>query len=385
VTKRIYLDYNATTPLRTEVLEAMLPFLKQDFGNASSIHNFGREARAAVDDARWRLAPIFGCAEGEIVFTSGGTEANNLAVLGVARHAKAAGKGNHIITTRIEHHCVLHACRHLEQREGFAVTYLPVSREGVVDPEDVRHAFRGDTVLVSVMWANNETGTVQPVEEISAICRERGVPFHTDAVQAFGKIPVRAATTDLLAISAHKFYGPKGAGALFVRKGVVIEPQIVGGAQEHEKRAGTENVAAIVGLARAAELAVAEQPDEAIRFHELTEELYARLAARIPVIHRNGHTQRRVPNTLSVSFENLDGETLLMNLDLEGLAVSSGSACAAGAIEPSHVLMAMGVPEELATASVRFSLGRETTAADVETASDVTSRVVTNLRSCVSA
>jgi cysteine desulfurase len=387
----IYLDYNATTPLREEVLEAMLPFLRENYGNPSSIHSFGRAARVALDEARWRLAQLLGCDEGEIVFTSGGTEAANLAVLGAARAAKVVGK-NHIITSSIEHHCVLHACRYLEKCEGFAVTYLPVSRDCLVDPEEVRRAICKETALVSVMWANNETGTVQPVAEIEAICRERGVLFHTDAVQAFGKIASERGSAgvserntstlpaDLLSISAHKFYGPKGVGALVVKKGTKIHPTMHGGAQEREKRAGTENVAGIVGMARAAELAVAEQAAEETRLRELTETFWRDLSGRVTGVHRNGHPTRRVANTASVSFEGVDGEALLMNLDLEGVAVSSGAACAAGAIEPSHVLLAMGVPLELAKATVRFSLGRNTTAADVEATRGIVEKVVQRLR-----
>ncbi len=379
----IYLDYNSTTPLRAEALEAMLPFLRENYGNPSSIHGFGREARVALDDARWRLAKLLGCNEGEIVFASGGTEAANLAVLGSARAGRVSGK-KHIITSSIEHHCVLHACHYLEKCEGFEVTYLPVSRGCLVSPEDVRRAIRKETALVSVMWANNETGTVQPVAEIAASCRERGVLFHTDAVQFFGKREWEngrmGEAADLISISAHKFGGPKGVGALVVRKGTKLHPIIHGGAQEREKRAGTENVAGIVGMARAAELALAEQASEEIRLRALTEKMWGELSARIAGVHRNGHPEKRVGNTLSVSFEGVDGEALLMNLDLEGAAASSGSACAAGAIEPSHVLLAMGVPLALAKATVRFSLGRSTTEADVEPACGIVEKVVTRLR-----
>jgi cysteine desulfurase len=354
---RIYADHNATTALAAEALEAMLPYLREKFGNPSSVHIFGREARAAVDDARARLAGLLGAQEGEIVFTGGGTEADNTAVFGVARARRA--RGRHIIASRIEHHAVLHACQRLEKLGECELTWLPVDRQCRVDPDDLRRAIRDDTVLVSVMSANNETGTLQPVGELAAICRERGVPFHTDAVQSFGKQPVNVTDwgVDLLSISAHKFHGPKGVGALYIRRGTPCDPLLVGGSHENDRRAGTENVAAIVGMARAAELAVASLATEPPRLFDLTEKLAAGILAGIEGAHRNGHPRQRIANTVNFSFEGCEFEGLLLGLDLEGIAVSSGSACAVGSLEPSHVLKAMGLPHNLARAAVRFSFG----------------------------
>lgn len=377
---RIYADHNATTPLAPEVLEAMLPYLQQHFGNPSSIHAFGREARAAVDDARLRMAKLLGCRESEIVFTAGGTEADNTAIFGMARAGRA--KGRHVITSRIEHHAVLHSCQQLEQRGECEVTYLPVSGECLVDPDDLRKAIRDETVLVSIMSANNETGTVQSIKELAGICRERDIPFHTDAVQSFGKLPVSLEEwgVDLLTLAAHKFYGPKGVGLLYVRRGTKFEPLLVGGSHETERRAGTENVAGIVGMARAAERAVARLPGERTRLWALTEEFVTGVMNRITGVRRNGHPTSRVPNTTNLSFADCNGEALLFKLDLEGIAVSGGSACAAGALEPSHVLTAMGLPRELASAAVRFSFGELTTAPDVADAVEVLARVVAGLR-----
>ncbi len=374
--RRIYLDHNATTPLAPEVLAAMLPYFAKHYGNASSIHVFGREARAAIDNARVRLARLLGAREDEIIFTGGGTEADNTVIFGVARARR--DKGRHIITSQIEHEAVLHACRHLERRGECEVTYLPVSRACLVNPDDLRRAIRNDTVLVSIMSANNETGTIQPVKELAAVCRERGVPFHTDAVQSFGKEPVNVAEwgVDLLSVAAHKFYGPKGVGLLYVRHGTKFEPLLMGGSHENERRAGTENVPGIVGLAAAAELAVAKQPEESRRLWALTE----RLAVQLPDAERNGHPTQRLANTLNVSFAGCDGSALLMALDLEGVAASAGSACAAGALEPSHVLGAMGLPRELARAAVRFSFGTGNTEADVDHLLDVLPRLVERIR-----
>jgi cysteine desulfurase len=379
--KRIYADYNATTPLAPEALEAMLPYLKEHFGNASSVHVFGREARAAIDDARVRVAKLLGAQEGEIVFTGGGTEADNTAVFGVVRASRKRGS-RHIVTSSIEHHAVLHACQYLEKTGECEVTYLPVSRDCFVDPGDLRKAIRDDTVLVSVMSANNETGTIQPVKELAAICRERGVTFHTDAVQSFGKAPVNVNDwgVDLLSIAAHKFYGPKGAGALYVRRGTKFDPLLLGGSHENDRRAGTENVATIVGMAKAAELATAKMQEEQRRLFELTENLGERITQEINGAHRNGHTKRRIGNTINFSFEGCEEEGLLLGLDLEGAAVSSGSACAVGSLEPSHVLKAMGLPHELARAAVRFSFGRDSTTADVVSILEALVRVVERLR-----
>jgi len=380
--RRIYADHNATTPLAPEALEAMTPYLRRHFGNASSVHVFGREARAAIDDARARMAGLLGAQESEIVFTGGGTESDNTAVFGVARALRA--KGRHIIASSIEHHAVLHACQYLETRGECEVTWLPVNRECQVDPDDLRRALRPDTVLVSVMSANNETGTIQPVKELAALCRERGVTFHTDAVQTFGKLPVNVNNwgVDLLSASAHKFYGPKGVGLLYVRRGTKMDPLLFGGSHENERRAGTENVAAIVGMARAAELATVpmKMGGEHGRLWGLTERLALGITEHISGAHRNGHSVQRIGNTLNFSFEGCQEEGLLLGLDLEGVAVSSGSACAVGSLEPSHVLKAMGLPPDLARAAVRFSLGAGNTAEDVGDILGALKRVIVRLR-----
>ncbi len=378
--KRIYADHNATTPLAPEVLEAMLPYFREHFGNASSVHIFGREARAAIDDARVSVANLLDAQEGEIVFTGGGTEADNTAIFGVARARR--DKGRHIVTSSIEHHAVLHACQYLEKLGECEVTYLRVNRDCLVDPADLRQAIRKDTVLVSVMSANNETGSIQPVKELAAICRERGVPFHTDAVQSFGKLPVDVNDwgVDLLSISAHKFYGPKATGALYVRRGTKLDPHLVGGSHENDRRAGTENVAGIVGMARAAGFATGNMANEQIRLFELTEKLAAGILQRISGAHRNGHAKQRIANTVNFSFEGCEEEGLLLGLDLEGVAVSSGSACAVGSLEASHVLKAMGLPHELANAAVRFSLGANNTAEDVDYILEVLPKLIERLR-----
>ncbi len=360
----IYLDYNATTPLAPEALAAMRPYLERHFGNPSSIHAAGRETRAAIDDSRDRLARVLGGKPHEIIFTSGGTEADNLAVLGLAR----AESGRHVITCATEHHAVLHAFEHLEKREGFRVSWLPVDAGGRLDLQQLRDAITAETALVSIMSANNETGARQPVPEIAAICRERGVLFHCDAIQSFGKEPVAASDFDALSLAAHKFYGPKGAGLLWLRGGISIERLQVGGSHENERRAGTENVAAIVGMACAAEAAVRDLDAEAARQHDMRERLWAGVRAAFPDAVRNGDPESCLANTLNVSFPGLDGETLLMNLDLAGICASSGSACMVGSIAPSHVLLAMGVAPELARATVRFSLGKTTAAHEIEDA-----------------
>ena len=378
--RRIYADYNATTPLEPEALDAMRPYLHEHFGNASSVHVFGREARAAIDDARVRLTKLLGAQESEMVFTGSGTEADNTAIFGVARALRK--KGRHIVTSGIEHHAVLHVCQYLEKTGECGVTYLPVNRDCLVDPDDLRKVIRNDTVLVSIMSANNETGTVQPVKELAAVCRERGVTFHTDAVQSFGKQPVKVNDwgVDLLSIAAHKFYGPKGVGALYLRRGTKIDPLLFGGSHENERRAGTENVAAIVGMARAAELATATMGEEQSRLFGLTEKLGEEIARRIGGAHRNGHAKQRIGNTIDFSFEGCEEEGLLLGLDLEGVAVSSGSACAVGSLEPSHVLQAMGLSHELARAAVRFSFGKSNTAEDVTYILEALPKVIERLR-----
>ncbi len=378
--RRVYADYNATTPLDPRVLEAMLPYLREHFGNASSVHTFGREARAAIDDVRVRLAKLLDAQEGEIVFTGGGTEADNMAVFGVVRARRKQGR--HIITSSIEHHAVLHACQYLEKTGECEVTYLPVSRECLVDPADLQKAIRDDTVLVSIMSANNETGTIQPVRELATICREQGVTFHTDAVQSFGKQPMNVNDwgVDLLSIAAHKFYGPKGIGALYVRRGTKLDPLLFGGSHENDRRAGTENVAAIVGMGRAAELVTAQMGKEQKRLFKFTEELGDGITRRIRGVHRNGHARLRIGNTINFSFEGCEEEGLLLGLDLEGVAVSSGSACAVGSLEPSHVLKAMGLPHDLARAAVRFSFGKGSVPEDMDYILKALERVVERLR-----
>jgi len=377
--KSVYMDHNATTPVRPEVLEAMLPFFRDKFGNASSIHTFGQDARAAVEEARAKVAEALGADSSEIYFTSGGTESDNMAIKGIAYASRK--RGNHIITSRIEHHAVLHTCRQLE-REGFEVTYVPVDRYGVVDPGDIGSSMREDTILITVMHANNETGTIQPIDEIAELAKERGVPFHTDAVQSFGKIPIDVGKlgVDLLSISGHKIYGPKGVGALYMRRGLKITPLIHGGHHERSRRAGTENVPGIVGLGVAAELAVREIEDEGRKLTELREALEGGIRERIDRVSINGHPERRLPGTSNISFASVEGESIILSLDMKGVAVSSGSACTSDSLEPSHVLMAMGVPPELAQGSVRFSLGRDNTREDVNYVLEVLPPIISRLR-----
>jgi cysteine desulfurase len=359
----IYLDYNATTPLAPEAMKAMLPFLERDFGNPSSIHAAGRAARAAIDLARDRLAALLGVKPHEIIFTAGGTEADNLAIIGLAR-ARADG-GKHLITSPTEHHAVLHACEYLVRHEGFRVTYLPVDDQGRVVPAALEEAIDKETTLVSIMTANNETGVLQPINALSEICRAHDVLFHSDAVQSFGKVHLDSSRHDALSLAAHKFHGPKGAGMLFLRGGITIAPTQHGGAHEGERRAGTENVAAIVGMAAAAERALAEVEASAAREERLRDQLWSGISAIYPAAVFNGRNAPRLANTLNVSFPGLDGEGLLIGLDLEGVCASSGSACMVGSIVPSHVLMAMGVDPKNAQATVRFSLGNETTAEEI--------------------
>ena len=372
----IYLDYAATTPLDPRVEEAMQPFGRTTFGNPSSLHAFGRKARAALDAARDRVADLLGARAEEIVFTSGGTEADNLAVKGVARAMK--GRGTHIVTTALEHHAVLEACQALEA-EGFTVTYLKPNAEGLISPADVEQAIVPETVLVSVMYANNEVGTVQPIAEIGRLCRMLRVPFHTDAVQAAGELllNVRELQVDLLTLSAHKVYGPKGAGALYVRSGTRLRPLIDGGGQEHERRAGTENVAGLVGFAAALELA--REPEETARILALREMLIDGLLA-VPDSRLHASCTQRLANNVNVGFAGVPGETLLLALDLAGIAVSTGAACAAGAVEPSHVLQSMGYSRIRAQESLRLTLGRYTTEAEVRAVIETVAAQVARLR-----
>ncbi len=375
----IYLDHNATTPVRSEVFDAMEPFFKDRFGNASSIHRYGQDARAAVEEARARVAGLVNARPGEIYFTSGGTESDNLAIKGTAYARRAYGR--HIITTNIEHSAVLNSCAFLE-REGFDVTYLPVDEHGRVDPGQVEDALTGQTILVSIMHANNEIGTVQPVGEIGRIVRAHGVCFHTDAVQSAGKLPVdvEAMRADLLSLSGHKIYGPKGVGAIYIRKGVEIEPTAHGGHHENDVRSGTENTVGIVGLGKAAELAAEERESEYRHLSEMRDALEARIRVEIEGVRVNGHPERRLPGTLNVSFPGAEGESLIMNLDLAGIAVSTGSACTSGAIEPSHVLLALGRDPRTALGSVRFSFGRDNAMGDVDCVMDRLPGIVARLR-----
>jgi len=377
--KRIYLDHAATTPVHPEVLKAMLPYFTEKFGNASTIYFFGREAKAAIEGAREQFAKAIGADISEIIFMSGGTEADNNTIMGVAYANKK--KGNHIITSKIEHHAVLETCHYLE-KEGFEVTYLPVDKDGLVNPEDVKKAIKKTTILVSVMFANNEIGVINPIKEIGKICREAGVYFHTDAVQALGSVPINVEemNIDLLAVSAHKLYGPKGVGAMYIRKGVKCSSITHGGEQEKRRRAGTENVAGIVGFGKAVELAVRDLPKESARLTTLRNRLIKGLKESIPEIVLNGHPEKRLPGNVNVAVKYIEGESMLLNLDMDGICASSGSACTSGSLEPSHVLKAIGVPVELAHGSIRFSLGKSTTEDDIITVLKVFPEIVERLR-----
>lgn len=381
----IYLDYAATTPLDPRVLEAMMPYLTEKFGNPNSIHAFGREARKAVDEARETISALLNCRPSEVVFTSGGTESDNLALRGVASAYRQ--KGNRIVTTAIEHHAVLHTCRAL-QDEGFEVTYLPVDEHGLVSPEQVAEAVTDRTILVSIMHANNEIGTIEPLADILRAVKEKrpDVLVHTDAVQTVGHIPVdvEALGVDLLSFAAHKFYGPKGVGGLFVRRGVKLVPQLTGGGQERNRRSGTENVAGIVGMAKALEIAVAEMPTEIPRLQALRDELIEGVLSQIPDSRLNGHPTQRLPHNANFSFLGVEGEALLLQLDLHGIAASSGSACTSGSLEPSHVLLALGLSHEWALGSLRLTLGRFTTRQHIERVLMVLPPIVEKLRALTS-
>lgn len=382
--RRIYLDHNATTPVAPEVFEAMLPYFTDQFGNASSIHGYGQIAKAAVEEAREILARLLNAQPGEIVFTSGGTESDNAAVFGAVEAARErrAGAPVHLITTAIEHHAVLYAAQAL-QAQGVRVTYISAGSCGVVDPLEVERAITPDTVLISVMHANNEIGTIQPIGEIGRIARERGITFHSDAVQSVGKIPVdmRAMGLDLVSLSGHKLHGPKGVGALYVRKGTVLHPLMVGGHHERDRRPGTENVPGIVGLGKAAELAAAQMNEEAARLAPLRDRLEKEILRRVPRVKVNGAGSPRLPNTSSLRFEHVEGEGFVIACDLRGLACSTGAACSSGSLEPSHVLAAIGLSREQARSTVRFSLGRTTTAEDIDAAVNVITEVAVHLRS----
>lgn len=379
----IYLDYNATTPVAPAVLEAMLPFLQGNYGNAGSVHSAGQRARAAVDAARESVAALIGAKSSEIVFTSGGTEADNLAIFGTV--AVSTKPRKHIITAAIEHHAILHSCDELA-RQGVEITVVPVRRgpdaQGVVDPEEIRRAIRPETILITVMHANNELGTIQPIEEIARIAAEAGVRFHCDAVQSAGKVPldVNRLGVDLMSISAHKFCGPKGIGALYVRTGTNIASRAFGGHAERDRRPGTENVPGIIAIGKAAELARNLLAEDAARIAPLRDRLEAALLDRIPAARVNGDRSRRVPNTTNISFPGAAGEALLIALDLQGVECSTGAACSSGSTEPSHVLTAAGLSRDDARASLRFSLGRPTTAAEIDRAIEIIPGVVERIR-----
>ena len=375
----IYLDYNSTTPVDRAVLEAMLPYFADSFGNASSIHSAGQRGRAAVDAARDSVAALIGAKPAEIVFTSGGTEADNLALFGSVAASNQTRK--HIITTAIEHHAVLNAAQALE-KQGVEVTFVPVGASGIVDPEDIRRALRPESILISVMHANNEIGTIQPIEEIGRIAAEADVYFHSDAVQSAGKLPldVNRLGVDFLSLSAHKIYGPKGVGALYVRAGTPLEPQFYGGHHERDQRPGTENVPGIVGLGNAAELANENLTGDVLQLAILRDRLERALVGSLPSVRINGDAKWRIPNTTNLAFAGASGESLVIALDLQGVACSTGAACSSGAVEPSHVLLAIGLSPDDARSSLRFSLGRTTTSDEIESAIEIIPAAVERLR-----
>ena len=377
--KRIYLDYAATTPTHPEVVKAMLPYFTDAFGNPSSIHSYGQESKGAIEESRDKVAALIGARDEEIVFTSGGTEADNFAIKGVAYANEI--KGDHIITSSIEHHAVIETCKFLERR-GFRVTYLPVDEYGLVDPNDVKKAITDKTILISVMQASNEVGTVEPIAEIGRIAKEAGIYFHTDAVQTVGHIPVdvNELGVDLLSMSAHKLYGPKGVGALYIRKGTKLIPFMHGGEQERRRRASTENIPGIVGFGKAVELAQQEISEEAERLTYLRDQLINGLLERIDHTRLNGHPIMRLPNNVNVSVDFIEGESMLLNLDLEGICASTGSACSSASLEPSHVLLALGLAHEQAHGSLRFSLGKWSTDEEIERVLDVLPGIVAKLR-----
>ena len=375
--RRVYLDHNASTPVHPEVIDAMLPYFGERFGNPSSVHAFGREARDGLDAARQQIAHFLSVGKEEVVFTSGGTESDNMAIKGVA----LAHRKGHIITSQIEHHAVLRTSQNLETL-GFDVTYLPVDGQGLVDPDAVRRSLRPDTILISVMHANSEIGTVQPAREIGQLARERGVPFHVDGVQTFGKLPIDldAFGIDLLSFSSHKIYGPKGIAGLFIRKGTKMVSVQHGGEHERRRRAGTENVAGAVGFGKAVEIRARDMAEEAVRVSALRDRLWEGIRARVPDVRLNGHPTQRLPGTCNMCFKNVESESIVLGLDLKGVAVSAGSACTSGNVEPSYVLVAMGIPVDWAMGSVRCSLGGGTTAEDIDYVVEATAPLVDKLR-----
>jgi len=381
-TRTIYLDHAATTAVDPRVVEAMLPYFTEHYGNASSIYSLGRETRKAMDEARRTVADILSCKPEEVIFTSCGSESDNLALRGVSLAQREAGKGHHIITSPIEHHAIGHTCEHLEKHFGFEVTYVPVDEHGMVDPDQVGRAICDDTVLISIMYANNEVGTIEPIAEIGEIARQKGIPFHTDAVQAGGTLDLNVdkLNVDLLSLSAHKFYGPKGVGVLYVRNGTPLLPTQTGGSHERNRRAGTENVPYIVGLATALRLAYDHAESNNQRIAALRDRLVDELTAEIPDVQLTGHPAHRLPNNASFVFKYIEGEAMLLNLDLAGVCASSGSACTTGEAEPSFVLTAMGIPPEIAHGSLRLTLGRENTDDDIDYVMSVLPGIVEKLR-----
>ena len=378
--KRIYFDHSATTPVEREVAESMLEYMTEKYGNPSSVHSFGRETRKAIEEAREKVAALINAAPNEIIFTSGGTEGDNLAIKGVAYGNRK--KGNHIITTAIEHHAVLHTCEYLE-KQGFSVTYLPVDEHAMISLDDLKNAITDKTILISIMFANNEVGTIQPVKEIGQLAKEKGIYFHTDAVQAVGNCPidVKELNIDLLTMSGHKFHASKGVGALYVRRGVKIEEIQHGGGHERNLRAGTENVPGIVGLGKAAEIALRDMDKKVVHIKGLRDKIIAGISEKIPHIRLNGHPEQRMPGNVNFSFLYIEGESLLLNLDLKGIAASSGSACTSGSLDPSHVLLSMGLTHEVAHGSLRVSLGRGNTEEEVNYFLEVVPEIVERLRS----
>lgn len=377
--ERIYLDYAATTPCDPQVLEAMKPYFAEKFGNPSSIHSFGQEAKKGMEDSRQVLADFMGAKPEEIIFTSGGTEANNMAIFGVCGALEK--KGNHIITSAIEHHAVIEPCKVLEKR-GYAVTYVKVDKNGIVDPQEIKKAITDKTILISIMQANNEIGVIQPIAEIGKIAKEKGIAFHSDAVQSVGHIPVNVndLNVDLLSLSAHKFYGPKGVGALYIRKGTRINRLLHGGDQEKGRRASTSNVPGIAGLGKAIELCEPKMKEEADFQMSLRDSLIKGLLGKVDQCRLNGHPSLRLPNNVNMSFEYIEGESMLLNLDMLGIAASTGSACTSSSLEPSHVLLAIGLPHEIAHASLRFSLGRWTRKSDIDYLLEVLPGIINKLR-----
>lgn len=378
--RKVYLDHNATTPLDPLVLEAMLPYHREIFGNASSVHEFGRLARKAIDEARIKVTSLLGAKDvDEIVFTGSGTESDNFAIKGIADNLKS--KGNHIITSSIEHHAVLNTCKFLE-KDGYKVTYLNIDKFGIVDLGELKKSITDKTILISIMYANNEVGTIEPIEDIAKIAKEKGVLFHTDAVQAVGKVPINVSKlgVDLLSLSAHKLYGPKGVGALFIKKGVKITPLLHGGHHEKNRRAGTENVAGIVGFGKAAELAAKNMNEEINHIKDLRDRLEKGILENIKYTYLNGHPEKRLCNTANISFEYLEGESIILNLDMEGVGVSTGSACTSGSLEPSHVLTSMEIDLVRTQGSIRFSLGKDNSEEDIDYVIKVLPPIIEKLR-----